>query len=52
MSWRDSLLIADRFYEKNEFRFVAEFEMKRCDDSIWPGALMKMSCVDRDESIV
>ncbi|KAI8253292.1 hypothetical protein K4K56_008720 [Colletotrichum sp. SAR 10_98] len=41
-----------RYYERHGFRFVAEFEMTRGDGTIWPGALMKMSCVDRDESIV
>ncbi|EQB58365.1 acetyltransferase [Colletotrichum gloeosporioides Cg-14] len=41
-----------RYYEKHGFRFVAEFDMKRGDGSIWPGALVKMSCVDRDEAIV
>ncbi|KAF4878614.1 hypothetical protein CGCSCA1_v002154 [Colletotrichum siamense] len=41
-----------RYYEKHGFRFVAEFEMTRGEGTIWPGALMKMSCVDRVESIV
>ncbi|KAI8305346.1 hypothetical protein K4K61_005361 [Colletotrichum sp. SAR11_59] len=41
-----------RFYERHGFRFVADFEMTRGDGSIWPGALVKMSCVDWDGFII
>lgn len=46
------MLTAYRFYEKHGFSEVAEFQMTRDDGSIWPGALVKMSCVNRDEAIV
>ncbi|KAI8152241.1 hypothetical protein K4K49_009793 [Colletotrichum sp. SAR 10_70] len=46
------LRTSERYYEKHGFRFVAEFEMTRGDGSIWPGALMKMSCFDKAEAIV
>ncbi|KAI8284177.1 hypothetical protein K4K59_007498 [Colletotrichum sp. SAR11_240] len=35
-----------RYYEKHGFSVSAEFETKRGDGTIWPGALMKMSYVD------
>ncbi|KAH0437966.1 acetyltransferase [Colletotrichum camelliae] len=41
-----------RFYEKHGFSVVAEFDMTRGDGTIWPGALVKMSCVDRGGSIL